>query len=134
MASRAHVEVSYNYPAIAALTTEVAYKAAHKAAEATKHRAQRFAPKRSGVLAATITVEVKGIAGPVTTFIIKTDNILAPYGLYQELGTGPITPRTAKVLSFTVGGKRVFTMRTRGVPATHFMSRAALYITEGDFA
>lgn len=124
------VDVDYDYAAIAILTTKVAYETARKGALAAKHRAQRMAPKRTGALALSITIEVHGVIGPVTKFRIGSD---LDYAVYQEFGTGPIVPRTAPVLSFVVGGRRVFTMRTSGVPATHFMSKAAALITIKDF-
>jgi hypothetical protein len=124
------VDITYHYPTIFGLTTKVAYDLAHKGAVSAKHRAQRMAPKRTGALAASITVEMRGIVGPVVTFVISSP---LDYAAYQEFGTGPIVPKRAKALSFTVGGMRVFAMRTSGVPATHFMQRAGLLVTAKDF-
>lgn len=126
----ARVEVEYHYATITALTTRVATTTARKGAEAAQNRARRLAPKRTGALAASITIEVKGVVGPRVTFVIASD---LDYAAYQEFGTGPIVPKSAKVLSFVAGGQRVFTMRTSGVPATHFMKRAGTMITASDF-
>lgn len=126
----ARVDIDYNYAEILRLTTKVSFFTARKGAEAAQRHARRLAPFDTGALRMSIKVRLKGTVGQVTTFTIYSD---LDYAQYQEFGTGPITPRTAKVLSFKVGGKRVFAMRTRGVPATHFMSRAGALITARDF-
>ena len=124
------VDIDYDYAAITILTTRVAYDLAAKGARSAQLRAMRLAPKASGALAASIEIELVWAPGPVTKFIIYSN---LDYATYQEFGTGPIVPRSAKVLSFVVGGRRVFAMRTSGVPATHFMAKAGALVTAKDF-
>lgn len=81
------------------------------AAESVQQEAQSLAPLKTGALRDSITIRyvsaLKAVVGPSVE-----------YGVYQEFGTGKrgefpghmytIKPKTKKILSFTVGGKRVF--------------------------
>jgi len=112
-------------------------------ARATQQQAQAKAPRRTGALAASITV----------TYTSPTRAEVGPavfYGADVEFGTRahPITARRAKALVFTVHGTTVYARRVHhpgsraepfmapalaravaGVPA--LASRAARLITEG---
>lgn len=85
--------------------------------------ARAHAPVKTGRLRSSIRTKVDvgpgGLRAQVGTFGGGTG-----YAIYQEFGTGPITPVRASVLVFEVDGTTVFTKRTRGVPATHYLSRA----------
>ena len=62
-------------------------------------------PVKTGNLRTSLGVKVES-----SRVIIGPDERQAPYGGYVEFGTGPhvIRPKTKKVLSFVVNGKRVF--------------------------
>jgi hypothetical protein len=56
------------------------------------------------------------------------------YAGYQEWGTGPIRARRGGVLAWRGrGGGMVFARSTSGVPAVHYMARAARAVTLADF-
>lgn len=90
--------------------------------------ARVLAPKRSGRLAASISVKLvprlSGLAVEVGTGL--------DYALYQHDGTGvygprhsPIRARRGKVLVFTAGvGDKVFARSVRGARPTKFLERA----------
>jgi len=62
-------------------------------------------PVKTGNLRTSLGVKVES-----SRVIIGPDERQAPYGGYVEFGTGPhvIRPKSKKVLSFVVNGKRVF--------------------------
>jgi len=54
------------------------------------------------------------------------------YSIHQEYGTGiyginhrMITPKRARFLRFTIGGKVIFARKVKGTPGKHFMSGGA---------
>lgn len=69
-------------------------------------------------IAGNVAVKGKVIVGNVGSAM--------PYMRYQETGTGPIFPRRAQALRFKPKGANffVFAKKTRGVPATHWLSKA----------
>lgn len=82
--------------------------------------AKEKAPAQNGVLRGSISHKV------FDDYAIVGTNV--EYAKYQEYGTGiygktgqPIRPRNAKVLSFVIGGTRVFAREVRGTPAKKFM-------------
>lgn len=86
--------------------TPIEFAAATVVGEAAIHlqaQAAQNAPRRTGALAASITVTMPN---PTTAVIGPT----SPYGGFVEFGTAPhiIRPRNKKVLRFQVGGKTVF--------------------------
>ncbi len=127
--SRSDIDIKLDQAAIYRLSTRTAQKLAGQAAQEVQARARRFAPKRTGALAASI-VSVKVSDGEVVAYKIGSH---LDYAAYQEYGTGPIYARPGGVLRFESGGKIVFARRTSGVPATHFMARAAATINITDF-
>lgn len=128
--AKATVSIDLDQRAVARLATDASYELAKDAADRVQDLARAFAPKRTGALAASIEVQIVGAPGLETTFEVGSP---LDYAVYQEFGTGPIHASPGKVLSFTVGGTRVFAMRTSGVPATHFMRRALNVLKAGDF-
>lgn len=102
------------------------------AARNVSARAKQFAPHDTGALARSIKARKQSQAGGITRWQVGA---YSPYAIFQELGTGPIYPVRAKVLRFKPKGSAafVFTNRTRGVPATHFMRRAIEATTVRDF-
>lgn len=123
------VKVRLYRPVIYRVQADTADQVAGKAAQHIQSRARRFAPKDTGALAASIFV-VKVSGGVKTTYKVGTD---LHYARYQEKGTGPIFAKPGGVLRFKAGGKIIFAKSTRGVPATHFMRRAAIGVQVADF-
>jgi len=93
--------------------------------------ARQRAPKKTGRLSTSISFKVtKGSKLEI--------DVGAPYGTYQEFGTGTrgefpgrpyvITPKQAKVLRFTAGGKTVYTRKVThpGIPARPYLRPAAI--------
>lgn len=128
MATRVRVKARLNSTAVRYLAVQTAAKYGRKSAEAIQGRAKRFAPVRTGELRESIIV-VPVVIGERTRFRVKAT---AKHASYQEYGTGPIFARPGGVLAFKVGGRQVFVTRTSGVPATHFMRRAAQMSSEAD--
>lgn len=127
----ARVRITIDKAAAVRLVTRTTDAMAHNAARAVQRRAQVYAPYRTGALVASITVtKVRG--GQRTTYVVSPH---VPYATYQEFGTGPIFPkRPGGVLVWTARtGEVVFARHTRGVPAVHFMQRAAMKTTINDF-
>ena len=85
--------------------------------------ARAKAPHRTGTLQRSIMTEIMITNGRVY--------VGERYGIYFELGTGiygplrrPITPKTAKVLAWRVGGSMVFAKKVRGIPKQPFFKPA----------
>jgi HK97 gp10 family phage protein len=124
------VSIDINYHNVGLLVSDTGETLAKRAANRVQARARRFAPRKTGALAASIRVN-KVSGGIVTSYAVYTD---LDYGAYQEWGTGPIYPKKpGGVLVFEVGGVTVFAKHTSGVPATHFMRRAGDLTTVLDF-
>lgn len=75
-------------------------------------------PSKSGAMAAATEHEAAEVSGTRATCTWKVG---VDYASYQNDGTGPIVPVSARVLHFEVGGEEVFAMRTSGVPASHYV-------------
>lgn len=105
---------------------------ARSAAEATRDRARRFAPKDTGKGARSIDIRMVRSSPAGTRYSVGSD---LAYMAYQNEGTGPIHARPGSVLVFKPKGSSVFIFRprTRGVPATRFMQRALNSLTILDF-
>lgn len=112
------------------LQVRTAQELSKRGAESIQARARRFAPKDTGALAESIIVIPVSI-GVQTRYKVV---VMAKHGRYQEFGTGPIHAKPGGVLRFRAGGQVVFARSTRGVPAVHFMRRAAESATLADFA
>jgi bacteriophage HK97-gp10 putative tail-component len=88
--------------------------------------ARVLAPKRTGRLAASISVDLVAHRGGVAVQVGTN----VDYALFQHDGTGiygrgrPIRPRAGKVLVFVSGGVKVYAHQVRGAPATKFLERA----------
>lgn len=129
MSTNTKVNVSLDLKACVRLQTTTANRLAGQAAQEVQARARRFAPKRTGALALSIET-VKVLDGEIVVYKIRSP---LEYAEYQEFGTGPIFAKPGGVLRFKVGGMIIFARHTKGVPATHFMRRAADHITISDF-
>lgn len=125
----ARVDMQLDAGAIYRLQVDTANRLAENAAKAVESRAARFAPRRTGALAASIKI-IKVEHGAQVTYEIGSD---LHYAKYQEFGTGPIHARPGGVLRFQAGGQIVFAKSTSGVPATHFMAKAGALVTLADF-
>ena len=125
----ARVRVRLDRRAVLQVQTRTAYDLARAGANSAQARARRYAPKRTGALAASIHVKPTRL-GPVTSFAIGSD---LDYAAYQEWGTGPIYARPGGVLAWVSGGRMVFARHTSGVPATHFMARTLAHMNLTDF-
>jgi len=123
MPTRINVEVNLNRTKVQVLVTERRSRAAEKGARAIQARARILAPKDTGRLAESIDVTLERVTADTTVYEVGSTLYYAPY---QNFGTGPIYAKPGGVLVFTPkgGGAVVFTKRTRGVPATHFMEEA----------
>jgi hypothetical protein len=124
------VDIEIDYAQLGLFIRHTTDEHAQKAANRVQERARFFATKRTGAMAAGIRVELVGIPGEVTTYEVYPT---ADYAEYQEYGTGPIFAKPGSFLVWEEHGVRVFAKRTRGVPAVHFMRRAAALGTILDF-
>lgn len=97
-------------------------QAAQRGAEHVQSRARLFAPKKTRLLERSIMIERKGVKGETTEWEVYTDLY---YSGYQEWGTGVIKAKPKGVLVWNQGGHTIFAKRTSGVPAVHFMRKAA---------
>ena len=84
------------------------------------------APVVTGNLRKLITSYVKGEGADVIGLVVPT----APYSEFVHRGTGiygpygiPITPKTAKALAFSVGGKKVIRKSVKGQKPNPFVTR-----------
>lgn len=94
--------------------------------------ARSMAPHRTGTLQRSILTDVNYPEGKVS--------VGEKYGIYIEEGTGiyagqgRITPKRAKVLAFTVGGKQMFAASVKGMKARPFfkpgVEKSADYIAD----
>lgn len=82
-------------------------------------QARRRAPHRTGTLQRSIMTEIRYPSAEIS--------VGEKYGIYHEMGTGiygpnrkPITPKSARVLAFSSGGRTVFARSVKGVPARPF--------------
>tara|TARA_Y100000310_G_scaffold264935_1_gene275762 strand:- start:6 stop:482 length:477 start_codon:yes stop_codon:yes gene_type:complete len=86
--------------------------------------ARNLAPRKTGNLRNAIKYRRKG----EKYFTLYIDDIKAPYGPVQELGSKSyyITPKRAKVLRWYVNGKPVFAKKVKhpGIKAKRFMRKA----------
>lgn len=108
-------------------------RATARAAGKVRDRAKDNARDRvdSGLMRNSIVAEMVPPLSPYSiTWRIGSDVSYTPY---QELGTGPIFPRRAPMLTFKVKGKWVSVHQTRGVPAGLFLTRAIEATTTADF-
>lgn len=89
-----------------------------------------LAPTGTGRLKSQITAE-RSTSDASVRFRVTTQSD-APYGLYQEVGTGIygplgryITPKRSRMLSWvdSVTNERVFAKRVRGVRPVHYFKR-----------
>lgn len=115
-----------------------AHEVLNRKAEEIRVVAVALAPRRTGRLAASITItwpnKLTAVIGPQ-----------APYGAYQEFGTGSrgefggqpyeIRPKKSSYLVFTVGGKKIFAKKVMhpGIPPHPYM-RPAVENALGDMA
>jgi hypothetical protein len=125
------VTVRFNYPAIKAVQEKHSNRLAWNAAQQLKAELRRTAPRDSGDLADSFEFE-RTKKGEITTWKVFTR---VKYARYQEYGTGPIEAKPGGVLRFSPKGMSgfIFRPRTRGVPETRFMRRAAAAIRKRDF-
>ena len=129
--ARSRVKISLDWDAIYRLSVSTANDLAEKGAKSVQKRARRLAPTKTGALRASIGIR-QVEHGLRVTYEIGSN---LEYAKYQEFGTGPIYPRMYGVLVWQGSdGTNIFARRTSGVPATHFMSRAAAVISIADFA
>ena len=91
--------------------------ALREAGEEVARTASRLAAKRSGRMSRSNRVKV-------LTTVARISN-RTRYAPYQEHGTGPIFARRAPMLHFQINGQWISTYSTRGVPAVHYLARAA---------
>lgn len=56
-----------------------------------------------------------------------------PYGIYQEVGVGPIFARRAPILTYRIGNRWISTYSTRGVPAVRYLTKAIQGTSIKDF-
>jgi HK97 gp10 family phage protein len=105
-------------------------RATARAAGRLRDRAKRNASVDKGLMRNSITAELKQQGATNVTWTVGTDVV---YAKWQEHGTPPIFARRAPMLVFQVNGRWVSTYSTRGVPAQHFLQRAANDVTENDF-
>lgn len=123
--NRVRVSSHVNYPVVVRVSHNVAQKTAEKTAERVQKHARRFAPVKTGYLRENILI----FRGMDTGFVVRYTVIpMASYSIYQEWGTGPIYPVRAKALRWEDHGVVVFAAHTRGVPAVHYMAKAAAAI------
>jgi hypothetical protein len=101
-----------------------------RAAGRVRDRAKRNATVDTGLMRNSIIAELESQTPLTITWRIGTP---VHYGIYQELGTGPIFARRAPLLVFKVGNRWVSTYSTRGVPAVRFLTRAIEATTIRDF-
>jgi hypothetical protein len=106
-------------------------RAAARAAGRVRDRAKENVSVDTGLLRNSIVAEPQPSPGPFSVvWRIGTD---LDYGLWQEVGTGPIFARRAPMLVFKVGNRWVRTYSTRGVPAQRYLTRAIEATTVADF-
>lgn len=128
--------VTVHRRAAVALVSDTGDKLTSRAADNVQARARRLAPFRTGRLReGIIKVKVRGGVNPAYSVVNSTR-----HGRFQNDGTGPIFARPGGVLAWPAnsmnnpfGTGMVFAKRTRGVPAVHFMEKAAASITAADF-
>jgi hypothetical protein len=105
-------------------------RAAARAAGRVRDRAKENAPVDNGLLRNSIVSELAEQRPTSVTWRVGTN---VEYGLYQEVGTGPIFARRAPMLVFKVGNRWVSTYSTRGVPASRYLTRAVEAVSVQDF-
>lgn len=127
-----HVDVHIDYPALDRVKREATESTSRRAAEKTRDRARKYAPKRTGALARSIVFRRTRQTNDITEYQVGSP---LKYAEYQERGTGPIIARPGGLLRFTspTSGLPVYARRTRGVPAKHFLQKAAREIKLSDF-
>jgi HK97 gp10 family phage protein len=125
MAFRTRLDVDLDWTVIQAMLVDKRGSSARKVANTIERRAKVLAPKKTGALAASIQTSFQRITFNETVFEVGSPLHYAPY---QEFGTGPIFAKPGSVLVFEAGGATVFTKRTRGVPAVHYLENALLSI------
>lgn len=115
---------------VAALMAGDISRGTARAAGRLRDRAKMNAPVDTGLLRNSINAELAQQTPLTITWRVGTDVSYAPY---QEHGTGPIFARRAPMLVFKIGNRWVRTYSTRGVPAVHFLKRAADEVSARDF-
>jgi hypothetical protein len=105
-------------------------RAAERAAGRVRDRAKKGASADTGLMRNSIVSELAVQTSTSVTWRIGSN---VRYTIWQELGTGPIYPRRAPMLTFKVGGRWVSVYSTKGVPAQKFLTRAIESVTVEDF-
>ena len=105
-------------------------RSVQRAAGRIRDRARRNVSVDTGLLRRSITSKRQPSGPTSVVYRIGSDVHYAPY---QEHGTGPIYARRAPLLVFKIGNRWVRTFSTRGVPAQHYLKRAADSLTIADF-
>ena len=105
-------------------------RAAARAAGRTRDRAKRNVSVDKGLLRNSIfaNLESQGLYNIVWRIGTPLD-----YGLYQEVGVGPIHARRAPILTYQIGGRWISTYSTRGVPAQRYLTKAIEQTSIEDF-
>lgn len=128
---KSSVTVKLDQTRINPFLTELSDLSARAAAARVRDRARANAPKRTGAGAASIGYRKVSSDPRGSTYRVGPSKT---YMTYQEFGTGPIRARPGGVLRFQGrSGVFVFTRRTRGVPARHFMRDAYQALSVADF-
>lgn len=90
-----------------------------------QQEASANAPIKTGQLRRSIFPPQIFRLGSRSYAIVGADPNVARYVVYQEFGTGEITPKRAKALRwFSEGGKPIFAKRTRGITGKFFLTNA----------
>lgn len=131
------VRATLNRRAVLQVQTTTGERLARKGAQSIATRARRYAPKKTGKLAASIQIYPQA-SGVITRFAVAS---FLEYSAYQEFGTGihgpkgrPITPKNGTYLVFTGrDGSTVFARSVKGAPAVRYMAQAWARTTVRDF-
>lgn len=131
----ADLSVSWNdngFQAIHALVDEGTAKAAGRVRDRAKLNIRSAGLIDTGAMMQSVVSEKVTDSAGVITYRVSAR---VPYAVYQHEGTGPIVPRTAKVLRFTPkGGKTpIFRPRSKGVTGVPFLTAALVDLTTKDF-
>lgn len=134
--SAGQVRIKFDHDTIRKSAIRTSDESALRAARIARARARAAARRKgridTGEMIRSIGYQRRGEPSLQTTYEVGSP---LKYLDWQEDGTKPIVPVRAKVLRFKPKGSGVFifAMRTRGVPAGHFMKEARNAITQADF-
>ena len=127
------VRIRLNKNVLNPFLNEACEESVKRATGRTVERARAKAPHRTGRLRESIQAWKQSGSGRSVVYRVGPKGLA--YGVYQEFGTGPIVPVKRKVLRFVPKGglNFVFTKRTKGVPAVHYMESAYNQLSVRDY-